>query len=246
MADQTILPQTLDQAITIPITDSIPLPSLSHLLSSPPFIAIPGSFNVRDLSDGTQPAIRSSYVYRSGTLEKLVPPNETQVQSPGHAALLTHNITTIFDLRAHRERLTAPEPILTGLDIHWHPSTWENDTTSTHQISERKESEFSFTTMYTEMLSSHRASFKAVFEHIRDSPDRPLLFHCTAGKDRTGIMAALVLGVAGAPLEYINRDYALTRIGIEPVREFLIAKLMAGRKAEDFEDPNMKAYAKVP
>lgn len=37
-----------------------------------------------------------------------------------------------------------------------------------------------------------------------------MIFHCSAGKDRTGILAALLLGVLGVPDEDIARDYALT------------------------------------
>jgi protein tyrosine/serine phosphatase len=49
----------------------------------------------------------------------------------------------------------------------------------------------------------------------------------TAGKDRTGILAALILGLTGAPPEAIAMDYALTRIGVEPAHEQLLAVLQS-------------------
>ena len=45
---------------------------------------------------------------------------------------------------------------------------------------------------------------------IADAPDGAVVFHCTGGKDRTGLIAALVLRLAGAPIDQIANDYALT------------------------------------
>lgn len=66
----------------------------------------------------------------------------------------------------------------------------------------------------------------------------------TAGKDRTGVLAAMLLSLAGADAETIDHDYALTRVGIEPVRELLVAKLVQGRGI-DMNSPLMKAYADI-
>ena len=64
--------------------------------------------------------------------------------------------------------------------------------------------------------------------------------HCIAGKDRTGVAVALILGVAGVPPSYISHEYALTRIGIEPVREFLTNKFTGGR-ALDLKNERLQA-----
>ena len=56
-------------------------------------------------------------------------------------------------------------------------------------------------------VDSHR--FAELFEHLLDTPD-PLLFHCTAGKDRTGLAAALVLSALGVSESDIWKDYLLT------------------------------------
>jgi len=49
-----------------------------------------------------------------------------------------------------------------------------------------------------------------VFALLADESSYPLVFHCITGKDRTGIIAALVLGVLGVADEEISRDYAMT------------------------------------
>ena len=47
----------------------------------------------------------------------------------------------------------------------------------------------------------------------------PVLFHCAAGKDRTGVAAALLLDLAGVPDEHIIEDYALSTTELEPMVE---------------------------
>lgn len=51
--------------------------------------------------------------------------------------------------------------------------------------------------------------FAALFEHLLQS-DQPLVFHCTAGKDRTGFAAALILLALDVPRDVVMRDYLLT------------------------------------
>ena len=81
-------------------------------------------------------------------------------------------------------------------------------------------------------MRSHAPKFEAVFRHILEQPDKPLLFHCFAGKDRTGVLAALITLLAQGEdrdeaLSAAQRDYDLTRVGIEPVRELLLAKVLS-------------------
>ncbi|MEY4338884.1 MAG: hypothetical protein RLZ14_734, partial [Actinomycetota bacterium] len=48
----------------------------------------------------------------------------------------------------------------------------------------------------------------------------PAVFHCAAGKDRTGLLAMMVLGCLGVPDEYIVADYSLTEDGMQRMREW--------------------------
>lgn len=70
---------------------------------------------------------------------------------------------------------------------------------------------------YGKMIHSGGDSFKRLFTLIHTGlGDGAVLFHCTAGKDRTGITAALLLNLAGVPDEDIVADYALTEVYLEP------------------------------
>lgn len=66
-----------------------------------------------------------------------------------------------------------------------------------------------------------------------------------AGKDRTGVLAFLLLSLAGADPTVVDHDYALTRVGIEPARDLLEAKL-AGTMNLDKNDPVMWRYFEIP
>jgi protein-tyrosine phosphatase len=60
-----------------------------------------------------------------------------------------------------------------------------------------------------------------------DDPGRHIsfdaLFHCAAGKDRTGVLAALVLGLVGVPDETIAADYGLSRVGMVAMLDWVRA-----------------------
>ena len=64
-------------------------------------------------------------------------------------------------------------------------------------------------TTYRDFVKSDSHRFAQLFEHMLDHPE-PLLFHCTAGKDRTGLAAALILSALGVSQEDIWQDYLLT------------------------------------
>lgn len=62
---------------------------------------------------------------------------------------------------------------------------------------------------YVEFLERNRDRFGSAIAAIADA-DGPVVIHCMGGKDRTGLVAALVLRVVGVPLDEVARDYALS------------------------------------
>lgn len=79
--------------------------------------------------------------------------------------------------------------------------------------------------LYSQILEHGGPAFGGILRHVRDKPNEACLFHCTAGKDRTGIIAAILLKLVGVDDETIAKDYALTRVGREPAREMILARL---------------------
>lgn len=65
--------------------------------------------------------------------------------------------------------------------------------------------------LYRRLVNDQSHRFAELFAHLLDEADtRPLVFHCTAGKDRTGLAAALILLALGASRAHVLQDYLLT------------------------------------
>jgi len=71
---------------------------------------------------------------------------------------------------------------------------------------------------YGEMLEVGAPRFAKAFELLTEPDALPAVFHCAAGKDRTGLLAALLLGSLGVSHDDIVDDYALTAAGMERFR----------------------------
>src|SRR5690606_29425991 len=65
--------------------------------------------------------------------------------------------------------------------------------------------------MYREMIEQQRPHYAALMQELAES-DEGTLFHCSAGKDRTGIAAALVMTALGVDRETILKDYTLSEV----------------------------------
>ncbi len=69
-------------------------------------------------------------------------------------------------------------------------------------------------TSYTHILDEFRPNFGRALAAIADAPDGVVLFHCAGGKDRTGLISALLLRLAGASIDDIAADYALSEANL--------------------------------
>jgi protein-tyrosine phosphatase len=87
---------------------------------------------------------------------------------------------------------------------------------------------------YVDMLGDHGADFAAAIRRV--TVDGPALFHCTAGKDRTGLMAMFLLSLAGVDRELILDDFDLSNVYRAEARMAALAPMFAerGLDIEDF------------
>lgn len=89
-----------------------------------------------------------------------------------------------------------------------------------------------FTKAYTEILESGGTSaFYQMFIYLRDNPNTGLIIHCTAGKDRTGIFAMLVLLLLGVEVDTVAHEYELTTLGYATERAKMLKKVLAMSRA---------------
>lgn len=76
-------------------------------------------------------------------------------------------------------------------------------------------------------LPSARAAYRRLFTTLLDPDRRPLLFHCTTGKDRTGWAAAALLLLLGVPAEIVVDDYLRSNGELGPLIEPFLAEFRA-------------------
>lgn len=136
-----------------------------------------------------------------------------QLTSRGVAALSDYGITAIVDLRStvERERDVTPDPSSAGIR-HVIAPVFEQDHSPVGM-----EKEFpGYAVVYERMLASGQTAYRTLFEVIAETNGR-VLFHCSAGKDRTGVAAALMLGLVEVADETICEDFALSASLLEPV-----------------------------
>ncbi|KAH9018072.1 protein-tyrosine phosphatase-like protein [Lactarius pseudohatsudake] len=200
---------------------------VADVLSKHPFVTIDGVYNVRDLgriptADG-QDVTRSSFIFRGGELPGVTQLGEEQLRALG--------VATIFDLRSDTEiaKYDAATPKIKGITV-LHTPVFTKEDYSPERMAQRFQLYASGTTeafmqLYSEILDAGGPAFGSILRHVRDSPNVGFLFHCTAGKDRTGIAAALLLLLAGVSNDAISADYSLTRIGREPMRPIILSRL---------------------
>jgi protein-tyrosine phosphatase len=78
--------------------------------------------------------------------------------------------------------------------------------------------------LYFQVIDHYWRGIAAIMTAIASAPDGAVLFHCHAGKDRTGLIAALLLALAGVPDQAIVEDYALSAVYLKPIYD---ARLIA-------------------
>lgn len=117
-------------------------------------------------------------------------------------------LRTAIDLRAGHEVDDHPHRLLVdaGVTVHHRPIVDE----TRRRPDDAPMVPRGLDEIYPLMLERFGDRFAAVVELVADADGHPVVFFCAGGKDRTGLVAALVLGALGVAEEQIAADYALT------------------------------------
>ena len=162
---------------------------------------IPRLLNARDLGglatrDGARTRWRS--LVRTDDL--------VQLDAAGLAALGELGVRTVLDLRWPQETRAQPSPVPRALPgVHYEHISLLGGTEEAWQL---RCGEVAKASWKCAVLEHVRAELRQVMRFIAAAPPGPLVFHCVAGKDRTGIVAALLLVLADARPEEVAADYA--------------------------------------
>jgi protein-tyrosine phosphatase len=202
------------------------------------WIQLQGAVNVRDvggLPTGDGGSVRQAVLIRSASLQHLTDSDvaylvgelgvrrvvdlrtdvEVGRQAPGpmHAqpGVVIHHLSLYPDVCQINSSTEVPDPVL----------PWQGKQFAT----EHSPVVASYLRYLLQRPDSVVAALRAIAE-----PDGATLVHCAAGKDRTGVVVALALTVAGVPRDIIAADYALTQSQIAAILQHLARSDLYGRE----------------
>jgi protein-tyrosine phosphatase len=178
-----------------------------RLIAAERLLPLPGAVNFRDIGgyrtrDGR--VTRWGCVYRAGSLAEL---SDDEVAYLARLGLrLSCDLRTPDEMERHPDRLppgasTLHRPIVGNVGRLRRVITLYR---KRHHIQEVLEA------VYIVMLDQNGPIFADLFHVAADAANLPLVVHCTAGKDRTGLAIALLLSALGVPDETIVADYTLS------------------------------------
>jgi len=184
---------------------------------------IPSMHNIRDLggyptADGAVTRWRS--LLRSDDPVQLTP--------AGLRALLEFGLETVIDLRWPEEVAASPNPLPQSRIQYRHISLLTHSQQSWGRLSGEGPKE----NWKCRVLEHTAPQLQSVLQAIAEAPSGPLLFHCVAGKDRTGVIAALLLALADVTPEAIAYDYS---ISADHLRETYLTRYANRDRAEILE-----------
>lgn len=178
-------------------------------------LALDGAFNVRDLGGlGTTAGsvVRRGRVYRSGDLGRLTVAGADQLRALGIATIIDLRTTAEVERRgrfpfeghgiAYRHRplreVRAAEPEAQPADLP--PDVLDR--------------------LYRDLAEQGAGNLALVLTWLAEERTLPALIHCVAGKDRTGVVIAVLLALVGVPDQDIATDYALSAAGLAAFRRW--------------------------
>ena len=204
-------------------------------MSDQRWLEVPGAYNVRDLggcptSDGKTTRYRA--FLRADGLHNLSESSKT--------TLIEYGVRTVIDLRRTRETVETPNALAGMKGVEYHHLNMIGDTAPPGYIPPPQDE---WTTpeatadIYRVLLDQRQDVISETLVTLANSMGHTAIYHCAAGTDRTGIISALLLGLADVPADTIIADYALSAHGL---RNKLLAEGIPDYLADqDFtlEDP---------
>ncbi|MGA7417785.1 MAG: tyrosine-protein phosphatase [Acidimicrobiales bacterium] len=178
-------------------------------------LPIDGCVNFRDLggyrvADGRR--VRWRRLFRADGLSRLSEDDRSLLSDLG--------LATVIDLRTLDEAEQRGSFPVDALPVAYHSLPLTDVLPSPEELPSWAEASF-VAARYADMLSGGSAVLKRSIEILAGPGALPAVFHCSAGKDRTGVLSALILAFLGVPDTVIAEDYALSG----PAMNELLARL---------------------
>jgi protein-tyrosine phosphatase len=176
--------------------------------AAPRLLPLVGAYNFRDL--GGYPTrdgrfTRWGQLYRSDTLEQLTGADLDLLREIGLSSII--DLRTVAELERTGRGLLGAEPVR-----YVHLPVVQESGAGQGAPAEAQEDLYH---RYLWYLEIGRGALVSALTMVGDPKSYPLVFHCAAGKDRTGVLAALVLDILGVERSIIVEDYVLTASRME-------------------------------
>ena len=209
---------------------------MAEIGQPPRRLKLEGAYNVRDLGgyathDGRQTRWRT--LLRADELHRLAPMSQT--------GIIDYGVRTVIDLRSTAELELNPSVFADSSRVAYHHKSLQGDVRmrdmpdyeatmdpmlvemldgiasapARDEVSRRLQ-RVALRTLesYGSRLDRRQPQIAGILATLAAPGGLPAIFNCAAGTDRTGIISALVLGIAGVPSETIAEDYSLSARGI--------------------------------
>lgn len=166
-------------------------------------LQIDGTYNIRDLGGypiGDHVTTKSHMLIRAGNLDQL--PMSSQQQ------LIDYGVKTVIDLRDEWEVENYPNVFAQSTVVKYLNLPLIGNHLSNDETWKEEERDYRFLhDFYIKYIEHCQSQISTIMKAIAENPTT-IIFHCYAGKDRTGIIAGLLLDLAGVPRQIIAEDYA--------------------------------------
>jgi protein-tyrosine phosphatase len=187
------------------MTDAVPSPERD--------IELRDTYNLRDLGgyrtgDGRQ--VRWRLLFRGAGLQRLDGPDLETVRGLG--------LVTAVDLRTQGEVDRHGAYPVDQLPAAFHHLPMIRQVWDIDQLDPEAGPDQFLLARYQDMLKEGARAISLTFEILADPENLPAVFYCAAGKDRTGVLAALVLSALGVQREAIVADYHLSKERVDRIR----------------------------
>jgi len=198
---------------TLSFERPIPLKFSENLREDYRKLPFTGAHNFRDLGgykteDGR--TVKWGKIYRSDNLHSLTDEDLKYMKRL--------NIKSVVDFRSVEERENEPDrlnPDMTQvlLPIKFQPKELDDDSIK-NLMKDLTFGDLDSSNLLRDfnivIVEEFTDEYKNFFRHIIENNAEPLVFHCTAGKDRAGFASAMILTILGVPREKVIEDYLLT------------------------------------
>jgi protein-tyrosine phosphatase len=194
--------------LTENVIAQVPRPTGDTAVMAPRIVPLEGVQNFRDIggyrtSDGRR--VKWGLIYRSAELSRLTPQDLVEITGL--------NIQSVHDLRSLEERRSEPTAWTGTQSPRFIAHDYTMDMAALadlfRNVTTPELARDAFAGLYPHLLDIQQPQEAALFEDLLKA-EGATLYHCTAGKDRTGLATALILSALGVPRDIILYDYELS------------------------------------